>query len=356
LSIEIALQKNPVVLISNQKYIPQDSQKKQTLWNVNLLESSNTAKKFASVYNHLSKDNSINRRRHELQCFQRWFVLNEFMQRFHVATAYFSDGDSPVFSNMTEVYQSYRECSSVINIEPQPSKFHWVAAGEASLWRQSAVNDFCKFIFVSYSNRNYFLQTVKIKFDRSMSSVVDMSLMWLWWTAHGERNQTFENYFQHYLDEGGNIKGYDIKLKAAFDFTKSLPLAPVLRNLTICNGMIARNGYVFDHLHAWQHGKAFSLGLKDNTNESTSPFVSYLSNGRMETLYVHNIHYQGDLKKVLLYDLCRLLLIKSPLQSSNSSRMELKSVCSQIIFDWQKRGVQSCIDHAVAGSNKIVCF
>jgi hypothetical protein len=258
---------------------------------------------------------------------------------------------------MTDVYQSYSECSSVINIEPQPSKYHWVAAGEASLWKQSAIEDFCNFTYYSYSNRYYFVQTLKVKFDRSKSSVVDMSLLWLWWTAHRESNQSFIDYFQPYLEEGGSIKEYDFKLKEAFDFTKSLTLAPVRHGLNICNGMISRNGYVFDHQHAWQHGKAFSLGLKDkNTIESSSPFVRYLSNGSMEKLYVHNIHYQGDLKKVLQYDLCRLLLFKITSQTNNSNQMELRPLCLQIIFDWRKRGVHSCIDHAVAGSTKVVCF
>lgn len=38
------------------------------------------AKKFAAVYSHLSEDPSPRRSRYELECFQRWFVLMDFMK------------------------------------------------------------------------------------------------------------------------------------------------------------------------------------------------------------------------------------------------------------------------------------
>ena len=85
-----------------------------------LIPFTSSAKRFAPLYRHLSKDHSDNRVKHELRCFQRWFILQDYMQRRNLSRAYFSDGDSSVFTNVSEVVKTTRaNCSAIINIEAQ---------------------------------------------------------------------------------------------------------------------------------------------------------------------------------------------------------------------------------------------
>ena len=85
-----------------------------------LLPFTSSAKRFAPLYRHLSKDHSDNRIKHELRCFQRWFILQDYMQRRNLSRAYFSDGDSSVFTSVSDVVRNTRaNCSAVINIEAQ---------------------------------------------------------------------------------------------------------------------------------------------------------------------------------------------------------------------------------------------
>ena len=46
--------------------------------NINSFRS--TSLEFSRIYLHLSKDMTIGRRVHELQCIQRWFILRDYMK------------------------------------------------------------------------------------------------------------------------------------------------------------------------------------------------------------------------------------------------------------------------------------
>eukprot|EP01036_Dinobryon_divergens_P026175 gene26175-34793_t len=338
------------------------------------------ANKFSSVYKHLSRDKSPKRRLHELRCIQRWFILKEYMSSRNIPVAFFSDGDSAVFGNITDAYHysSLRNCSTVLNIEPQPHRFHWVAAGEASLWTMDSISDFCGFTFDAYSNLKTF-QSLKMKFDRTMSSVVDMSLLWLWWVAHTPVQDFVTNstsrdyyYFDAYLP--GGRKRNDVRLLEALTFSKSLNLPAVQANLTLCNGMRVRNDSVFDHMHAWQHGYMFSLNIDAFVTGQGLPYARLKAGDKM--LMFLSIHYQGDSKKVLLFDFCRIVAAKakalalakrkekekekasselgsSGIQEPRQSLVPM-SVCEGVLAGHRKKAAVSCGEHGKAGSS--ICF
>jgi hypothetical protein len=110
---------------------------------------------------------------------QRWFVLHDYMVQTGLKKAYFSDGDSSVFRNISEVVETpgRSNCSSIINIDAQKGNLYWSGAGEASVWTTEAIKDFCTFTQNMYERKAPVLAT---KFRGDGSSVVDMSLLWLW--------------------------------------------------------------------------------------------------------------------------------------------------------------------------------
>jgi hypothetical protein len=111
-------------------------------------------------------------------CSQRWYILRDYMVQNGLKKAFFGDGDNSVFRNITEVCQAGRShCSAIINVEAQGGNMKWTSAGEASVWTVEAISDFCNFTQVMYQDKVNVLAT---KHRNGGSSVVDMSLLWLW--------------------------------------------------------------------------------------------------------------------------------------------------------------------------------
>ena len=122
-----------------------------------------SAQRFAPLYRHLSRDQREQRVKHELRCIQRWFVLQDYMQQRNLSRAFFGDGDSTVFTSVTDVVtRSRAHCAAVINIEAQFHQLHWVGAGEASVWTLPAIRDFCLFASDMYRSHFATLQVCRL--------------------------------------------------------------------------------------------------------------------------------------------------------------------------------------------------
>ena len=188
INIELAARNNPVVVLTDGSIVGTGTatatasppQNRQPITIEHLGPYANTGNEFAKHYIHHSPDNSPGRKTHELHCFQRWFILSEYMDAKRLEHAFFGDGDSAVFQNMTEAYLKRQQCAAVINVETQGSNVHWVGAGESSLWTRAAISEFARFTVSVYTTKRDILL---IKAHRR-PSVVDMSLLWLWWCSH----------------------------------------------------------------------------------------------------------------------------------------------------------------------------
>jgi hypothetical protein len=263
-----------------------------------------------------SRDRSTERQRHELGCLQRWFIIQDFMKIKGVDHVFFGDGDSSVFADMSLVHSYRPSCDAVINIESQSNNLHWVGAGEASIWTIAGISDFCKFTTAMYKS---FVPTLKIK-ARGGSSVVDMSIMWLWWVAHHKQTATGWETGRPYgrrppLDSSSASSASSASLlfdaqreghpsDRAMDYCKTLQLPKVDMSLRVCNGMYVVNRTCMDHMHGWNTGNGFSLDL-DGDGRPYIIGASLANGGRPESLstedlkrlhvsklYLNNIHYQ----------------------------------------------------------------
>jgi hypothetical protein len=180
LNMELAARYNDVVVISDVEGIERFNWASNGIDAVSSSSSSSTsgsptritfeplapfldsAQRFAPLYHHMSRDQREQRVKHELRCIQRWFVLQDYMQRRNVSRAFFGDGDSTVFTSVTDVVTRTRaDCAAVINIEAQFHPLHWVGAGEASVWTLPAIRDFCRFTSDTYRNHVATLQVTR---------------------------------------------------------------------------------------------------------------------------------------------------------------------------------------------------
>jgi hypothetical protein len=251
---------------------------------------SSSADDFGKYYRHLSPDRSRNRMKHELRCFQRWFVLQDYMMKNDIARSFFGDGDSAVFMNIKSAVRFREHCSAIINIDAQQHDLYWCAAGEASVWTVAAIVDFCSFTVEVYKTH---LETLRIKSEK-MTSVVDMSLLWLWWVSHQNVTSAGWSAGRPFLsrnpkDDVNQLEKYRKQSDDAFLFSKNLPLpisnssnlalksstSPVLKQqlsssspLKICNGMDVVNRTVFDHIGGWRSGKRQSLNIHGKITRS----------------------------------------------------------------------------------------
>ena len=310
INIELASRNNDVVVISNQAKATGSRRQLSTFNATSLSRStkitanrpfrifyeditsySHGADLFAPHYVHLSPDHNHNRIKHELRCFQRWFVLKEFMLQNGIVKAFFGDGDSSVFMNIKSATKHREHCSAIISIDAQAHNLYWCAAGESSVWTTIAIVDFCAFTFEMYSHQ---VQILRIK-DAGHTSVVDMSLLWLWWVSHQKESKSGWNTGRPFLsdrplDNENQLQSFRDRSDAAYSFSKQLNL-PVYNssrvslelaaahvpmnaslpsnNLIICNGMDVVNRTVFDHRAGWRSGQNQSLNLVGTTRHHT---------------------------------------------------------------------------------------
>lgn len=242
-----------------------------------------SANEYSKHYTHLSPDHSDGRRKHELRCFQRWFVLKEFMMKNNISRSFFGDGDSSVFMNIKSAIRHREHCSAIINIDAQQHDLYWCAAGEASVWTIAAIVDFCSFTLEMYQTKDNIL---RIK-AAGRTSVVDMSLLWLWYVSRQNAASagwdTARPFFsRNPKDSVKQLEEYRKRSDEAYMFSRKLPLPvydssklllsfasspsllaqfPSLSSLQICNGMDVVNRTVFDHIGGWRSGKNQSLNI-----------------------------------------------------------------------------------------------
>lgn len=252
---------------------------------------SSSGDEFSKHYKHLSPDQSHNRMKHELRCFQRWFVFQDYMLKNGIARSFFGDGDSSVFMNINSAIRHREHCSAIINIDAQQHDLYWCAAGEASVWTFAAIVDFCSFTLEVYKTK---VDILKIKSDQQ-TSVVDMSLLWLWWVSHQNIASAGWDTGRPFLsrnpkDDVNDLAKYRKQSDDAFLFSKklSLPVSnssrlalllasspsapkqqPSTSPLVICNGLDVVNRTVFDHIGGWRSGKNQSLNIKGESHSSS---------------------------------------------------------------------------------------
>ena len=76
MNIELALRNNPVVILSDS--VSQIKSENGATF-VDMGRYKGSGLKFEPQYKHMSKDISAGKRKYELQCFIRWFVLRDYM-------------------------------------------------------------------------------------------------------------------------------------------------------------------------------------------------------------------------------------------------------------------------------------
>eukprot|EP00602_Paraphysomonas_sp_CaronLab_P000311 CAMPEP_0185032422 /NCGR_PEP_ID=MMETSP1103-20130426/20490_1 /TAXON_ID=36769 /ORGANISM="Paraphysomonas bandaiensis, Strain Caron Lab Isolate" /LENGTH=165 /DNA_ID=CAMNT_0027568317 /DNA_START=629 /DNA_END=1126 /DNA_ORIENTATION=- len=145
-----------------------------------------------------------------------------------------------------------------------------------------------------------------------------------------------------------------------FIASKHLPMPNVTQPLRICNGLDVVKRTVMDHMHGWSEMSNFSFNYsighpvaigaslpRGGAPENVDPMIAIQYDSM--PLHFATIHYQGNAKDLLIYDVCRFLSFsgsKSVLNRNN------KVLCNMAL---RKHKGGACREHSVTGSVKSIC-
>jgi len=303
---------------------------------------------FARLYKHISKDNDPNYYLHELHCIQRWFVLQDFMKANNMNLIFTGDIDTAVFGSLIKASEDRKGCDAMISIGVQKHRFHWLGGGESSFWTLPALTDFCAFVSHIYANN---MSLLLEKHKQHGSTVSDGSLLWLWWVAHKQQQKpgSWATGRPYRTFNSTEIEEVRRQHDEAFAHSRVLPLPTVNEDLTLCNSLDVVQRTVFDHYHAWDGCSNFSLSLEsDGIPRCTG--VCLTAGGKPEILdspvelqtttsivskplQLLSLHYRGDAKGLLMYDLCRVMTMTGDKKIVHS---EVEMLCHILIKNKMK--------------------
>ena len=206
---------------------------------------------------------------------------------------YFGDGDTALFADATKAWFNTRrrDCDAVLATPGTANTYYWVSTGCSSFWTLRAIESFCDFVMQVYANPKYH-KFLRMKADRG-SSVVDMSLLWLWnvrsMPANATGFQTGEPW--HSLNPLMSAVAFRQAYGSAWSFTKNLlknmptesynasdsvmmgANMQITSPLLVCNGLDVVQRTVLDHMRGWSDGASPKLPL---STVSQFPDAAYL--------------------------------------------------------------------------------
>ncbi len=117
---------------------------------VNMKDCFKSAAEFAKIYQHYS----TNPHDYEMFCFQRWFILKDFMAQSKIDELMVCDSDMLVYCSADELYKKYFK-NYALSVSIHSAQ---VASAEVSFWRLNVVNDFCSFMTSLYTKKRSLLR------------------------------------------------------------------------------------------------------------------------------------------------------------------------------------------------------
>ena len=177
---------------------------------VDMSDFQSGAAEFAQVYKHMSHNNYD----FELICFQRWFILEEYMRKHGLDEAFTFDSDVMIYSDLREyaAMLSFAGCNGIASL-PRGS-----LAPHVIYWRLETLSRFTAFLLESYTNGNSpIMEKYERKWrihveQRQAGGVCDMTALLLFYEAGGMTpyvnllDEACGGVFDHNINVAENLK------------------------------------------------------------------------------------------------------------------------------------------------------
>jgi hypothetical protein len=202
------------------------------------------AKQFEKIYKHFS----TNSYQIELFCFQRWFVIREFIRTKHLEKFLYLDSDILLYCNAAEVFRHYDQYKFTICSERSPHCSYF-----SSL---KTLDEFCNFITSLYTDENNL--------------------------------KRFELEFKERLAKG--LHGGMCDMSAFYEFSKLNP-GKVADLTSIHENSVFDDNFSFSQGYETEHGRK-KMYWKDRL-----PYGKHLTDGKL--IRFNALHFQGNAKSMM---------------------------------------------------------
>jgi hypothetical protein len=207
------------------------------------------AKEFAACYKHMSGNYDD----FELFCFQRWFILNEYMISNGVPVAFYQDSDVMLYADVEKEWVKRYAYFDITLVQG--------TCANSSFFTQAGLSRFCKFAMATYANRNkLFLE--------------------------------LERIYQEMRDQGRSGGICDMTLFRFYRETKTQPIGEmtdIVDNVTWDHHLRASDGYRMRE----EDGHT----IKDIVFLGGFPHVYHLN--REQNIRFNSLHFQGQTKPLI---------------------------------------------------------
>ena len=178
LSLRQAQQFNRKVIL-----IGDASNQKLTLNHYHYADYNQPFQSFIDVYQHLSSNSAD----FEMYCFQRFFVLQQWMIKHDENQVFMIDSDLLLYADLTahlyqKYLQGYEAALCIPQLNNQEAEFAWMASPHLSFWTRASIQSFTSFCLDTYSHRKELLYQ-KYNHHQAMhlpGGICDMTLLYLW--------------------------------------------------------------------------------------------------------------------------------------------------------------------------------
>ncbi len=109
--------------------------------NCSLVHYLEGAEEFASIYEHLS----TNSREIELMCFQRWFILKDFMEKWGIEVSFHIDTDVMLYVNVEEEFKKFSQFDFTLSHR---------CCGSNSFFTLKGIRNLCDFLMNFYRKKD----------------------------------------------------------------------------------------------------------------------------------------------------------------------------------------------------------
>lgn len=213
---------------------------------------------------------------YELFCFQRWFILLEWMNAQSIETCLYLDSDVMFYANAEEEVKKFEQFDLT---------YIHRCVGCSSYWTYEGLRRFCEFTVETYAQKGFDYDRISAHFD-----VMQKHNM-----TGGVCDMTFLEYYARYKNPAG-----------------------------VGEMMYVYDGSTYDHcIHQQDHHYEMKNGIKNIRFVDGRPYCRQLSTGKM--IRFSSLHFQGGFKK-MIPQIFAAGNTESPPLASQSANREVKIV------------------------------
>lgn len=266
---------------------------------IDISDYTHTNRIFDKLYHHHSTNSYF----FEKTCFDRWFIINDFITDHSIDHFFYADCDVLILNDLKPVYENFimgKYDGSTMFFQYGENS---VTSAHTSFWNAKLLTDFCKFINTTYANSQAFdailkdTQEGKFLDNRNVSDMILLDVF---------RTQTKPNTLNLLLLEGEGIC-FDFNVNVSFNGNKH---SYVISNITHIKKLTRYKNSIYGCVEQTGSKKTY-------VNFCTLHFQGYLTKTLIPCYITpqNNSYVSNNLKGINQYATRRIKMLKNSIKA-----------------------------------------